>query len=80
MLCSLPWHGEPNHQYPECMFSEYTLHDTHGIFYSIFTIDTIEHTLGIFNEDTLHIQHNIPLVYSQFIHYGYVTHTDSIFN
>jgi hypothetical protein len=64
----LPWCGEPNHQYPECIFSEYTLHDTCGIFYSIFPIDTVEHTLGIFNENTLHIQHNIPLVYSQFIH------------
>jgi hypothetical protein len=38
--------------------------------FSVFTIDTVEHMLGIFNEDTLHIQHNIPLVYSQFNQYS----------
>jgi hypothetical protein len=50
---SLPWRGELNHQYPE----------------HIFTIDTTEHTLGIFNEDTY------STVYLWYIHSLFIKDT-----
>jgi hypothetical protein len=55
--------GEKNHQYPECIFSEYTVHDTHGIFCSLFTIDTVEHMVY-----SMKISCTYNTIYQRYIH------------